>query len=235
MGAAEFRVGVTDVPARVARVRERVAAAAMRSGRRSEDVRLIAVTKDVDVGHIRAAIAAGVEDLGENRVQEAARKIEALGRGPRWHMVGHLQRNKVAQAVALFDVIHSIDGAGILRELSRRPHRPIDVLLQVNVAGEPQKHGLTPDGLIDVASDAAQRPGLRVIGLMTIAPMVTSPEAVRPVFRQLRALRDELNQRAVFRSTLVHLSMGMTDDFEVAVEEGATMVRIGRGIFGERG
>lgn len=226
---------MTDVPARVARVRERVAAAAMRAGRRSEDVRLIAVTKDVDVGHIRAAIAAGVEDLGENRVQEAARKIEALGRGPRWHMVGHLQRNKVAQAVALFDVIHSIDGAGILRELSRRPHRPIDVLLQVNVAGEPQKHGLTPDGLIDVASDAAQRPGLRVIGLMTIAPMVTSPEAVRPVFRQLRALRDELNQRAVFRSTLVHLSMGMTDDFEVAVEEGATMVRIGRGIFGERG
>lgn len=235
MGAAEFRVGVTDVAAKVARVRERIVAAATRSGRRPEDVTLVAVTKDVDAAHIRAAIAAGVADLGENRVQEAATKIEALGRAPRWHMVGHLQRNKVAEAVVLFDAIHSADSTRLLGELSRRLHRPIDVLLQVNVAGERQKHGVAPGALIDLASEAAHIPGLRIVGLMTIAPVASNPETVRPVFRHLRTLRDELNRRAVFLQPLVHLSMGMTDDFEVAVEEGATMVRIGRGIFGERG
>jgi hypothetical protein len=225
---------VRDVAANVALVQERMAAAAPRSGRRPEDVTLVAVTKDVDAAHIRAAVAAGVRDFGENRVQEAASKIESLGRAVRWHMVGHLQRNKAAEAVALFDVIHSIDGPGILRELSRRILRPLDVLLQVNVAGEPQKHGVAPDGLIDLASEAAQLPGIRVVGLMTIAPVAADPETVRPVFRQLRVLRDDLNRRAMFHSPLVHLSMGMTNDFEVAVEEGATMVRIGRGIFGER-
>jgi len=234
MVASELRFEVSDVAASVALVRGRIAAAAIRSGRRPEDSTLVAVTKDVDVARIRAAIAAGVVDLGENRVQEARRKIDALGQGPRWHMVGHLQRNKAAEAAAMFDVIHSMDGPGILRELSRRAQRPIEVLLQVNVAGEPQKHGVAPDGLIDLASEAAQLPGIGVVGLMTIAPVATNAETVRPVFRKLRVLRDELNRRGVFQSPLVHLSMGMTDDFDVAVEEGATIVRIGRGIFGER-
>lgn len=235
MKAADFRAGFTDVAANVALLRGRIAAAATRSGRRPEDVALVAVTKGVGTERIQAAVSAGVHDLGENRVQEAASKIEILGRGPRWHMVGHLQRNKAGQAEALFDVIHSVDGTGILRELNRRPHRPIDVLLQVNIGGEPQKHGVAPDDVLGLAREAAQLPGVRVVGLMTIAPMAANPETVRPVFRQLRGLRDELNRRAVSDAPLVHLSMGMTDDFEVAVEEGATMVRIGRGIFGERG
>ncbi|MGH2398774.1 MAG: YggS family pyridoxal phosphate-dependent enzyme [bacterium] len=225
---------MTDVAANVTRVRERIAAAATRSGRRFEDVRLIAITKDVEAERIRAAVAAGVGELGENRVQEARRKIDVLGRDPRWHMVGHLQRNKAAEAAALFDVIHSIDGPAILRELSRRAERPVEVLLQVNVAGEPQKHGVAPDGLVDLAADAAHLPGIVVVGLMTIAPIASDPDTARPVFRRLRELRDELNRRAVLHAPLAHLSMGMTDDFEVAIEEGATIVRIGRGIFGER-
>lgn len=226
---------MTDVAASLARVRERITVAARRSGRKPEDVTLVAVTKGVSEGRMQAAVAAGVKDLGESRVQEASPKIEALGGAVRWHLVGHLQRNKAARAAELFDVIHSADSARLLGELSRHARRPLEVLLQVNVAGEPQQHGVSPDGLIDLASQAAQLPGIRLVGLMTIAPMAPDGETVRPVFRRLRVLRDELNRRMMLRSPLPHLSMGMTDDFEAAVEEGATMIRIGRGIFGERG
>lgn len=232
--ASNTREPVGRVPSNVLWARERIATAARRSGRRPEDVTLIAVTKEVGVGSIRAAIAAGVADLAESRVQEASPKIHELGRAARWHLVGHLQRNKAARAVELFDVIHAVDGRGILRELSKRASHPREVLIQVNVAAEPQKHGVAPEDVFELAAWAAELPALRIVGLMTIAPLVENPETVRAVFRRLRELRDELNARVAFRAPLRHLSMGMTDDFEVAIEEGATMVRIGRGIFGER-
>lgn len=233
MTTEEYGAGVTDVAAGVARVRARIAAAARRSGRRPEDVTLVAVTKGVDLDRIRAVVAAGVTDLGESRVQEAVPKMDALGRPARWHLVGHLQRNKAARAAAMFDVIHSVDRAALLADLSARAVRPLDVLLQVNVAREPQKHGALPDALPALLRDAAGSRGVRIVGLMTIAPQGPDPEAVRPVFRRLRELRGELGR--LLGAPLSHLSMGMSDDFEVAVEEGATMVRIGRAIFAAPG
>lgn len=220
-----------EIAVRVARVRECIAAAAARGGRRAEDITLIAVTKGTDVGRIRAAVAAGVADLGESRIQEAIPKIQRLGPMARWHLVGHLQRNKVRQAWR-FGVIHSVDSPALVAALDRRMDRGIDVLLQVNVAGERQKFGVAPRALPDLAAAAARCAHLRVIGLMTIAPQVDDPELVRPVFARLRVLRDELNRLGLLPQPLRHLSMGMSEDFEVAVEEGATMVRIGRAIFG---
>lgn len=231
---------MTDVAANVARVRERIAAATWRSGRRAGAVTLVAVTKGVDPPHILAAAACGVTDYGENRVQEAVPKIIVLrGQGlgaARYHMIGHLQRNKARQAVQVFAVVHSLDSVALAAALSQRAAasgRVVDVLVQVNVAGEPQKSGVAPDALPSVLRDAATLPALRVIGLMTIAPQADDPERARPVFRRLRELRDGL-ARASAASSLAHLSMGMSDDFEVAVEEGATLVRIGRAIFGPR-
>ncbi len=223
-----------EVATRVARVRARIAEAARRSGRRPEEITLVAVTKGIDLPRIREAVAAGVLDLGENRVQEAAPKIAALDRTVRWHMVGHLQHNKVRQAVALFTMVHSVDSLPLAVEIDRHTQVPLEVLLQVNVAGEPQKFGVPPAEVLTLARGVAALPGLRVVGLMTIAPQAEDPEQARPVFRQLRTLRDQLSAQGVGGLTFPHLSMGMTDDFEVAVEEGATIVRVGRAIFGER-
>lgn len=228
---------MTDVAANVARVRERIAAAARRAARRPDDVTLVAVTKGVDPPRIAAAVAGGVTDLGENRVQEAEVKIpaaNALARRPlRWHMVGHLQRNKAKKAVALFDVVHSVDNSALAQELSRRTARMLDVLVQVNVAGAAQQRGIAPAALPALLRTIVRLPGLRVVGLMAIAPLTGDPETVRPAFRRLRELRDEV-ARLDIAETVIHLSMGMTADFAVAVEEGATIVRIGRAIFGER-
>jgi pyridoxal phosphate enzyme (YggS family) len=222
------------VEASLADVRVRIAAAARRSGR-PPDVTLVAVTKGVDADRIGAAIAAGVTHFGENRIQEAAQKIEIIGRhAARWHMVGHLQRNKVRQAVELFDVIQSVDSVGLAADLSRRTATPIEILLQVNVAGEQQKFGFSSDDLEDAIREIVALPRLNLTGLMTIAPMTDEPEAIRPVFRRLRELRDHLNTLGLPGLHLHNLSMGMSDDCEVAVEEGATIVRIGRALFGER-
>lgn len=238
----EYRHGVADVTANVAHVRERIAAAAGRSGRRPEEITLVAVAKGVGLSRIQEAVACGVTDLGENRVQEATPKVTALGRGVvrpgppqlRWHMVGHLQRNKVRQAVSIFDAVHSVDSERLATELSQRAHRSLDVLLQVNVAGEPRKFGVSPEAAARVLRGIVGLPNLRIIGLMTIAPQVDDPEKVRPIFRRLRLLRDEFERQRIAGLTLAELSMGMTDDFEVAIEEGATMVRIGRAVFGKR-
>ncbi len=226
--------GAMDVAARVMRVRARIAEAATRSGRRPEEITLVAVTKGVDVARIREALASGITDLGENRVQEAIPKVAAVGRALRWHMVGHLQRNKVRDAVSLFDVIQSLDSQRLAVEISERAVRPIEVLLQVNVAGEAQKFGLPPEAVLAVAPDLVALPGLRIIGLMTIAPQANDPEEVRPVFRRLRELRDALAPLRSAQSPLTELSMGMSEDFDVAVAEGATIVRIGRAVFGAR-
>ncbi len=232
---------VSDLEARIARVRQRIAESAARTGRRPDAVTIVAVTKGVEPERITDAIALGVTDLGESRVQEAAQKVAALvvrsNLPPlRWHLVGHLQRNKARQAAALFSLIHSVDSERLATELGARrgAGASIDILLQVNVSGEPQKFGVAPGQVPAVLREVVGLPGLRVVGLMTIAPQTDDPETVRPIFRRLRELRDELRSSGIAGEEFTHLSMGMTDDFEIAVEEGATMVRIGRAIFGER-
>ena len=220
---------MSDVAAGVARVRARIAAAAERAGRRPEEVTVVAVTKGVELARVRDVVAAGVTDVGESRVQEAAPKVPALRAAARWHLVGHLQRNKAGLAAGLFSVIHSLDSVRLAEDLSRHAPQSLDVLLQVNVAREAQKFGVPPEGLPALLRSVAVLPNLRVIGLMTIPPLHRDPEQARPVFRRLRTLRDEVAK--VLGTALPHLSMGMSDDVDVAVEEGATLVRVGRAIF----
>ena len=210
-------------------VQERINAACRRAGRRPEEITLIAVTKTVDAASIEAAYREGVRHFGENRVQEAAvkiRQLSCLNPAPVWHMIGHLQSNKVKPALEHFDLVHSIDTLELAENLNRRAERRTGVLLQVNVAAETTKSGFGEQDICPAFEAVSRLTNLEVRGLMTVAPLVKNPEEVRPVFRRLRTLRDSLG--------LEHLSMGMTDDFEVAIEEGATMVRIGRAIFGER-
>ena len=213
----------------VARVRSRIAAAAARAGRRPEDVTLVAITKGIELSRIREVVSAGIVEIGENRVQEAAPKVAALRAAARWHLVGHLQRNKAALAAGLFSVIHSVDSVRLAEALNRHAPEPLDILIQVNVAREPQKFGIPPEAVATLLRGLALLPRLRVIGLMAIAPLHPDPEHARPVFRRLKSLRDEAAK--VMGTALPHLSMGMSDDFEVAVEEGATLVRVGRAIF----
>ncbi len=238
----------------IAVIRERMAGAARRANRSVDDVTLIAVTKTHTAEVVSAALAAGVSDCGENRLQEADAKIAALRARPvRWHLIGHLQRNKAKRAVALFDLVHSLDSVRLAEALSRHmaeetgpqqaPRRRLPVLLQVNVSGEATKEGfalvgglanqtLLPD-FYQAVEQIVALPHLVVQGLMTVAPYSNDPEAARPTFRLLRQLRDELASRFPVASWH-HLSMGMTGDFEVAIEEGATLIRAGRAIFGER-
>ncbi len=224
---------MADIATNVARVRARIAEAAARGGRRPEDVLLVAVTKTVGVDRIRDAVACGLRVFGENRVQEAREKVREVD-GVSWHLVGSLQRNKVREALRLFDLIHSVDSLPLAEEISRRASaasgRPAEVLIQVNISGEPQKHGVAPEAVGELLARAIRLPGLRIRGLMGIAPIVPRAEDARPFFRRLRDLRDRLRD-ALPEAQLEHLSMGMTDDFEVAVEEGSTMVRIGRALF----
>lgn len=225
--------GVTDVAARVAHVQARIAEAAVRRGRRPEDVTLVAVTKGVNDVRVHEVVACGVRDLGENRVQEAVPKVEALGRAVRWHFIGHLQRNKVRIAVPMFAMIHSVDSGRLAAAINDAAVHPIEVLLQVSVAGEQQKHGVSPEAVPAMVTAIGKMSALRIVGLMTIAPLAADPETVRPIFRRMRELRDAARATAS-GAQVVALSMGMSDDFEVAIEEGATIVRIGRAIFGER-
>ena len=218
-----------DIATNLERVRERLARAAERAGRRPDEVLLVAVSKTVDVERIRAAVAAGVTALGENRVQEAKTKIAELGRPAAWHLIGHLQTNKVKDALPLFDVIHSLDRLELAREIERRAAargQVVDALLQVNVAAEASKGGVGPDAVGETLDDIGKLAHVRVRGLMTIPPEVERAEDSRPWFRRLRELAE--------RHGLRELSMGMSGDFEVAVEEGATMVRVGTAIFGPR-
>lgn len=219
-----------DIRANLGRVQEAITRACGRAGRSPDHVLLIAVSKTMDVERVRLAIEAGVAALGENRVQEAKEKITALGHPVPWHLIGSLQTNKARDAVRLFDWIHSVDRVELAQELSRRAHaaeRELNVLLQVNLGDEPQKGGVAPAELKPLREAVSGLPGLRVRGLMAIPPAAADPELTRPHFRRLRELRDELG--------LEHCSMGMSADYEVAIEEGATMVRVGTAIFGPRG
>jgi hypothetical protein len=226
-----------DVRANLAAVQERIADAARRAGRRADAVLLVAVSKTVDAERIRAAIAAGVPALGENRVQEAREKIAAIGRPRPWHLIGHLQSNKVRDALACFDLIQSVDRVPLAEALSSRAARVgrrADVLVQVNVGDEPQKGGVRPEDLRPALEAIAALPGLRLRGLMTIPPIPRDPEDSRPRYREMRKLLDAARSWGL-GADFVELSMGMSGDFEVGVEEGATIVRLGTAIFGPRG
>lgn len=218
-----------DVRGNVERVCERIARAAERAGRRAAEVLLVGASKTVDVERIGQAIAAGLPALGENRVQEARPKIQALGWPVPWHLIGHLQTNKVKEALELFDVIESLDRLALAEECDRRARargKPIEALLEVNLAAEPSKSGVSPDDVPATLEAIAKLAGIRLRGLMAIPPAVTAAEEARPWFRRLHGLAE--------RHGLADLSMGMSHDFEVAVEEGATMVRVGTAIFGPR-
>jgi len=224
---------------RVAAVRERIARAAERASRPPGDVTLVAVTKTHPEGAVRAAFAAGVRDFGENRVQEAEPKVAATAdlaaAGLRWHLVGHLQSNKARKAAALFSVVQSVDSLELGRRLARigsEAARPLRALVQVDLAGEETKFGLPEAQLLPTLEALRAIEGLAVEGLMILPPYLDDPEQLRPYFRRLRALRDQARAAGLLAGR--ELSMGMSHDFEAAVEEGATMVRVGTALFGER-
>jgi len=226
-----------SVPHNIAAVREEIARAARRAGRSPEDVRLLAVTKTVDDDRIREAIAAGVDFVGENYVQEARRKIDLLGRPLPWHFIGHLQTNKAKYAVRLFDLIHSVDRIELGRELERRASTAgatLNILVEVNVSGEASKSGIPAARTVELVGALAEFPHLSIRGLMTMPPWFDDPEEARPHFAALRRLAEAIRRERIQGVHMDELSMGMTNDYPVAVEEGATIVRIGRALFGER-
>jgi pyridoxal phosphate enzyme (YggS family) len=224
---------------RLADVRARVRAAAQKCGRQPDDVRLIAISKTHPASVIKQVCQLGATDFGENRVQEAEGKIVEIGREKvRWHLVGHLQANKARRAVNLFDVIHSVDTLDLAQRLDRlcveESRESLPVLIQVDLGHEETKSGIEESELTHMVENLGPLTRVKLIGLMTLPPFFDDPEQSRAFFRRLRELRDELNQRGAFGERTGELSMGMTQDFEVAIEEGATMVRIGTAIFGER-
>lgn len=224
---------------RLARIRAQIEAAILKCGRLPHEVTLIAISKTHPASVIRTAIGLGATDIGENRVQEAEQKINEVGRSAaRWHLVGHLQANKARRAVQLFDVIHSLDSLELARRLDRlcdeEGRESLQVLVQVDLGQEETKSGIDEDELTDLVAGLRSLERLQLVGLMTLPPFFDDPEKARPFFRRLRELRDELAGQGAFGDRKGELSMGMTNDFEVAIEEGATMVRIGTAIFGQR-
>jgi pyridoxal phosphate enzyme (YggS family) len=220
---------------RIEAVRARIQAAAERSDRDPLDVRLVAVSKGTSAARVDEAIAAGIEDIGENRIQEAADKQREVRHAARWHLIGHLQTNKAGRAAALFDYVHSVDSTRVADALStHRPagRDPIGVLLEVELTGLPTRYGVVEADVEGVVQRLVNVPSIHLMGLMTIAPFSQDPEDARPSFARLRHLRDHMEHATGW--ALPELSMGMSNDFEVAIEEGATMVRVGRAIFGER-
>ncbi|RLB04061.1 MAG: YggS family pyridoxal phosphate-dependent enzyme [Deltaproteobacteria bacterium] len=217
------------------RVRERIERAANRVGRNPEEIKLIAVTKTVDTERIKEAISAGAMILGENYVQEAKKKIEEIGRiGTQWHLIGHLQSNKAKYAVRLFDMIHSLDSTKLAKELDRRAAaqgKVIDCLIEVNLSQESSKFGISKERALELAHEVKALKNISLRGLMTMPPYFEDPELARPYFIALRRLKEKIEREGI---SLPELSMGMSVDFEVAIEEGATMVRVGRAIFGQR-
>lgn len=238
---------MTDITRNLAGVRERIAAAAARADREPGDITLVAVTKTISPQVIEEALTAGLREFAENRVQEAEPKAEWFRQRDidlKWHLVGHLQRNKVKKAIHLFDIIHSVDSVRLAREISRRcqtAQKTMPILLEVNVSGETSKYGFpTQNGndeqeaqFFGALEEITALPNLEVQGLMTMAPFGAPEEAIRSCFRHLRSLLSRLREKVPDKGWR-HLSMGMTDDFEVAIEEGATIIRVGRAIFGER-
>jgi len=224
---------------RLEEVREKIATVASRCGRESKEITLVAVSKTHPVTVVRQALGVGVTDFGENRVQEGESKIQSLGKqAARWHLIGHLQANKARRAVKLFDVIHTVDSVSLAHRLDRacaeEDRAELPVLIQVDLAGEATKSGVSVPALAELAGIVNQCSRLRLQGLMTLPPFLEDAERVRPFFGKLRELRDELQVAGQFGDRQGELSMGMSHDFDVAIEEGATIVRVGTAIFGER-
>ena len=230
----------------LSRINERIAGAAEQSQRTLDSITLVAVTKGRSVAEIQTVLAAGATDIGENRVQEAQQKhapvnslVDATntstnGNTCRWHLIGHLQRNKVKTALEMFSLIHSVDSLRLLAEIARRSEQrsqQTDVLLQINITREASKHGLAADDLLQFMEDAQAYPAAHIVGLMTMGQLTPSPDANRPAFALLRSLAEKIEAQKFSGVTMKYLSMGMTNDFEVAVQEGANLVRIGRAIF----
>lgn len=219
------------------RVEEKVQRACERAGRKREEVTLIAVSKTKPLSMIEELLPLGVRDFGENKVQELTAKAEVLSKDIRWHMIGHLQRNKVKYVVDKVCMIHSVDSLRLAEEISKEAEKKgveVPILLEVNVAGEESKFGIRPEETEELARQIALLPNLHIQGLMTIAPYVENPENNRQIFRNLRNLSVDIERKKFNNVTMSVLSMGMTGDYEVAIEEGATHVRVGTGIFGER-
>ncbi len=218
-------------------VQGRIAAAAARSGREPSSVRLVAVSKTIDVGRIREAVAVGAAVLGENRVQEAKEKIEKLGPIASWHLIGHLQTNKAKYTVKLFDLIHSVDNLQLAKEIDKQAAKigkVQDILIEVNIAGEAAKAGVAVNETAALVREASKLKNISIKGLMTVPPLMDNPEDVRPYFRKLRELAANIANENIPGVSMKELSMGMSGDFEVAIEEGSTMVRVGTAIFGVR-
>jgi pyridoxal phosphate enzyme (YggS family) len=236
---AQTKTSLPTLRERFEDVRARVDTAARRASRASGEVTLIAISKTHPATLLRAGLDAGITEFGENRVQEAEGKIKELGRSAaRWHLVGHLQSNKAARAVQLFDCIHSLDSADLARRLDRmclaEARAELDVLIQIDLGGEATKTGIDSRELPELLQALQNCPRLRLIGLMTLPPYFENPDCARPYFKTLRGLRDQLQLQGHFGDRRGELSMGMSHDFEIAIEEGATMVRVGTAIFGER-
>jgi PLP dependent protein len=226
---------MTSIAENLARVREQIAHAAAKAGRADRDIELVAISKTHSADRVREAVEAGQTLFGESRVQEARAKIPELPSNLRWHFVGHLQKNKIRHALPLFELIHGIDSLALAQDVNRVAEEEglhPRVLFEVNVAGEGSKFGFAPDKLVEQMEELLALPRLSVDGLMCIPPIADEPEVSRKYFVELRQLRDRLQTE--FRLDLAQLSMGMTQDFEVAIEEGATLVRVGTAIFGER-
>ena len=216
-------------------INEKIKKAALKANRNPEEIKLVAVTKTVSIERIKEAISAGVKIIGENKVHEAKEKYHILTADIKWHLVGHLQTNKAKYAVEIFDLIHSVDSIKLAKEIDRRSlqfGKITNVLIEVNVSAEETKYGIKPEEVESFLKDISQFPRIWVRGLMTIAPMVKDKEETRPYFKKLRELSKEIKSKNMKNVKMDYLSMGMTEDFEVAIEEGANMVRVGRGIFG---
>ena len=235
--ASEGPADISEIPERVRSVRRRVQEAAQRCGRDPASITLIAVCKTVGAERVRSALEQGIVDLAENRIQEAEPKISELGSEPVWHFVGHLQSNKASRAAQLFDWIHGVDSASLGKRLDRAAQqldRRLQILMQVNLSGESSKSGVSEEEATRVAVELAQLRAVRLRGLMMIPAFTADPGEARRSFARLRELRDTINRSAGLDPPLEALSMGMTNDFEVAIEEGATHIRLGRALFGER-
>jgi pyridoxal phosphate enzyme (YggS family) len=237
---SEEQPAVQTLRERLEDVRARVDTAARRSNRSADQITLIAISKTHPTETLRAGLSLGITDFGENRVQEAEDKILELGRtAARWHLVGHLQTNKAARAVKLFDCIHSLDSVDLAERLDRlcraEGREELQVLIQVDLGGEKTKSGIDPRAMPELLAALKKAQRLRLLGLMTLPPYFENPDCARPYFKTLRQLRDELQTQEHFGGHPGELSMGMSHDFEIAIEEGATLVRVGTAIFGARG
>lgn len=232
-----IKIKMGNIAENYAKVLQRVEAAALRSGRNPEGIFIIAVTKNQSIGTIKEGIQSGITKFGENRVQELLEKYDEIGPAAQWHLIGHLQSNKVKHVVDKVALIHSLDNLSLAEEINKRAQAQsltVKVLVQVNVSGEETKYGMEPSAVIPFVQDCSQRlERIKIKGLMTIAPFVVDPEAARPYFKELRELAHRIKALNIPGVEMEYLSMGMTNDFEVAVEEGANLVRVGRAIFGD--